>query len=456
MFERVFKNIYKSKSKLNIRAKLFCTVAAAAILLPGCGSIETSENLIQGQWQHVTQESFSMENEAVLDYEIPKMNPGILVDRNGYSSNEIVTAFIYSGKLPEEYLLLDPEGNEVLRCRAGEAILKKDEGKFFARLCIPESVADGEYSISGGEIGNSFSFRVSDTFYRDKYWKLIEDECEKIKLGDADVWEVFSVLYSYERYKEVLFAEKDDAPDVLDAVGEWISLSDIDSFSAEEKYVYIALLSRFGYNYKSVQEKLATECIQKASAVYKEAQSTRTGESDEERNARFLAIEELYRTSGSSSYAKEILNMGEYLTGDDDLYDSGYILYGAMGYMTTRSYVDRNLCDKLMENLLFRCRDLNDNKKLISISNDPGEDGEQMLKYAQQFAAMNYILDGYEYNEQILNIVHYLSGRNTGAVCYEFDKKNPADAVAIYAWLAWLENNGKLDPSAPVIWNYSW
>ena len=243
---------------------------------------------------------------------------------------------------------------------------------------------------------------------------------------------------------------------MLDAVGEWISLSDIDSFSAEEKYVYIALLSRFGYNYKSVQEKLATECIQKASAVYKEEMSTRMGESDEERNARFLAIEELYRTSGSSSYAKEILSMGEYLTGDDDLYDSGYILYGAMGYMTIRSYVDRNLCDQLMENLLFRCRDLNDNKKLITISNDPGEDGEQMLKYAQQFAAMNYILDGYEYNEQILNIVHYLSGRNTGAVCYDFEKKNPADAVAIYAWLAWLENNGKLDPSAPVIWNYSW
>lgn len=464
MFERFLKNNTKKKNNnKNKKNKIkpaalftFAVTVLGGLATGGCGSFDAGENLIQSQWQLGGSETYSMENEAVLDYEVPKMTPGILVDRKGYSSNEIVTAFVYSGKLPEEYALEDPEGNEVLKCNRGEAILKKDEGKFFARLSIEEEVPEGTYYINGGEIGNSFSFDVSDTFYRDIYWNLIKNECEKIQVGNADVWEVYSVLYSFERYKEVLYAEKADVPDVLDAVGKWISLSNLDELEGTQKYLSIALLSKFGYNYKSVDEKLATECIQKASALYKETASESATENDEKKKARFLAIEELYRTSGAASYAKEILNMGEYLTSDDDLYDSGYILYGAMGYMTIRSGVDRALCDKMMENLLFRCRDLNDNKKLISVSGDPNEDGDQLLKYAQQFAAMNYILDGYEYNEQILNIVHYLSGRNTGAVSLDFEEKSPTDAVAIYAWLAWLENNGKLDPSAPVIWNYSW
>ena len=124
--------------------------------------------------------------------------------------------------------------------------------------------------------------------------------------------------------------------------------------------------------------------------------------------------------------------------------------------MTTRHSVDRSLCDDLMENLLYKCRDMNDDKKLIETDKASSADKELLLVYAQQFAAMNYILDGYEYNEQILNIRHFLSGRNTqGFVCDIVDEY-PSDAVAIYAWLAWLENNGKLDPSAPVIWNYSW
>ena len=124
MFERFLKNNTKKKNNnKNKKNKIkpaalftFAVTVLGGLATGGCGSFDAGENLIQSQWQLGGSETYSMENEAVLDYEVPKMTPGILVDRKGYSSNEIVTAFVYSGKLPEEYALEDPEGNEVLKC----------------------------------------------------------------------------------------------------------------------------------------------------------------------------------------------------------------------------------------------------------------------------------------------------------------------------------------------------
>ncbi len=399
-------------------------------------------------------EMSSMESSPVLEYEMPRMVPSVLVDRDGYSSNEVIYALICSGKLPEKYYVRysDTKENAYIGTYE-EAEYDPDRELYTARFVLEDFTDEGEYYIYTDELGSSYSFRISATYYQDIYWDLIGEECEKISRGETDPWETYAVLYSYERYKDVLYGIKEDAPDVLSAVGAWIAGKDIDSLSGNDGYVAVALLSKFGYNYKAVEEKLATECIRKAAALYK---GFAEPSDDEEKKAAFLALSELYRTSATRSYAEEILRMSEYLTSKKEMFDSRYVLYGSMGYMTTRQSVDRAFCDKMMENLLYKCRDMNDNSKLVENDNASSADPEMLLMYAQQFAAMNYILDGYEYNEQILNIEHYLSGRNTEAYVYDIAGESTADAVAVYAWLAWLENNGKLDPSAPVKWNYSW
>ena len=434
-------------------------VLSALLFLSSCGFDMGDDNLVisyNPTLQSASEtETFAMEDSPKLEYSMPEMIPGVLVDRDGYSANEVKFANVFSEKLPEEYYVYDVDTKERVYVGTPEEVFfDENAGKYSAKLIFENIDKSGQYYIYADGLGSSYSFSVSDTYYQDIYWNLISSECERIKNEDVSCWEVYSVLYSYERYKDVLYALKDDAPDVLEAVGSWISKTDLDSLQGPDCYISVAILSKFGFNYKNVEQTLATECIQKASALYKE--HPYFSESDEEKQTAFLALSELYRTSATRAYATEILGMSDYLTSKREIYDSRYILYGAMGYMTTRHYVDRTLCDKLMENLLYKCRDMNDDRRLIETDKASSADYGKLLVYAQQFAAMNYILDGYEYNEQILNIRHFLSGRNTEAFIYDFLGENPSDAVAIYAWLAWLENNGKLDPSAPVIWNYSW
>ncbi|MCR4617544.1 MAG: hypothetical protein K5669_05090 [Lachnospiraceae bacterium] len=447
--------INKSIDYANIKPIGYMAALMCSTLIAGCGFESNMDADASLAGPGVNSQVITMENEAVLDYEVPEMTPGILVDRNGYSSNEIAIAYVFADKMPEEFTVKNSDGEAVATVKPTDIVLNREKGKFFAKLDLSEASENGEYSIYSDSLGSSYDFAISDTFFRDKYWNLIADECEKLANPDTSMWEAYSVLYSYERYKEVLYAEKKDAPDVLGAIVKFIAVTDFKNLKLSDKYVSIALLARFGYNYKAVDEALATECTQKASALYKENADLKEL-TEEENAAKFLAATELFRTTQAGTYSREILGMREYLENLESMHDSPYILYGAMGYMTTRRGVDRGLCDFLMEDLLYKCRDLNDNKKLIDESKAPKEEAVKLLEYAQQFAAMNYILDGYEYNEQILNIVHYLSGRNISGELYDFAAEDPSDAIPVYAWLAWLENNGKLDPSAPVIWNYSW
>lgn len=455
MFRETGRHLIKNRILSAAKIGVVSLVLAASLTVSACGFAGGEENF-GGIGLAGTEGSKNfMEKEAVLEYTVPTMIPAILVDRNGYSRNEVMYAIIYAEEIPDEYQIRDAETGEVVYIGKPED-LKFDEKiqKNTARLPLNDISKDGSYYVYAEGVGSSYAFTADSTFYQDIYWELVSEECEKVKDPETSLWEVYTLLYSYERYKEVLYSERRAAPDVLDAVKTRIGTIDFESLTGADKYVAIALLAKFGYNYKETDQTLATECIQKASALYKE--HMKETDAAEARKASFLALAELYRTSATGSYAKEITSMRDYLDGLADLHDSRYILYGSMGYMTTRHQVNRELCDMLMEKLLYKCRDINDNRNLMDLNGATYADYDILLGYAQQFAAMNYILDGYEYNEQILNIVHYMSGRNASAFVFDFKNDRTSDAIAIYAWLAWLENNGKLDPAAPVVWNYSW
>ncbi len=457
--------MYRKTGRKKVYISTFSVLTAAVMLLSSCGLTEGEEGFSM-PYSTVSEENedLSMEKGPVLEYDMPQMIPGVLVDRDGYSRDEVKFALCFSEKLPDTYEIYRTDNNERVYVGTPEEIVFDEEsGKYSAKLIFENIDEDGEYYIFADKLGSSFSFKVDGTYYQDIYWDIVTKECEKIRSGNASLWETYCVLYSYERYKDVLYALKEDAPDVPDAVGSFISLTDFDSLAGTDAYVGISILAKFGYNYKALDEALAKECIQKAASMYKSISAIskenplwNDGTVSDEKNASFLALAELYRTTATGAYSTEIVSMHDYLTAEKSMYDSKYVLYGAMGYMTAKYKVDRKFCDAMMENLLYKCRDMRDDKELIRTDSAVDVDRNELLMYAQQFAAMNYILDGYEYNELILNIGHFMSGRNTDALDFNIAENDAPDAVAVYAWLAWLENNGKLDPNAPVVWNYSW
>lgn len=420
-----------------------------AASLSAC-SLESSTPQISGT-QNEENSSLSMEEAPQLNYDIPDMEPGIIVDRNGYSTQEVKYAWIVGENIPEEYNIHDANTNEIVY--TGKTVKNKydEESKqYIAEFTFAELQKEGEYYIAAENLGESCRFVVGETHYKDVFEELLEAECKKCRDGEADAWECYMMVYTYERYKDVISTDSEKY-DVMSAVKEWIAESNFDKSAGSEAYLQTALLAKFAYNYTQTDRQLATECLQKAAAIYK-----RTIFTEECTNEKFIALTELYRSSADASYSKEILDMESYLEKLDRPHDSRYILYGSMAYMMTRGYVSRDLCDSLMNALLYECEDNNKDKILLHPTKGDADRASELLVYAQQFEVLNYILDGYEYNEKIMSIIHYLSGRNSQGVICELNEEFPSDGLVIYAWLALLEKNGKLDPNAPVVWQYSW
>ncbi len=439
----------------NSSSKMVAAILTAGLFaLSGCG-IVSDEVLPFTKTGVVTEQSVgSMEESPLLEYEMPGMQPSIVIGDGGFSELEVKYAWIKCSELPELFMVRDSSTGENVYIGRPESVKPLENGEGYkAKIEFAPVSEDGTYYLAADGLGCSYEFTVSSTLYQDLFWNFLEHECEKCRSGEATAEEAYMCLYSYERYKEVLFDLKEDPPDVLGAVKDWIASADFDDTAGEDHYLKIAILSRFGRDYLKQDEKLSTECSAKAAAMYNKNIACST---DDEKKASFLAATELYKTTGGADYSNKILDMYDYLKKCEDLHHSRYVLYGSMTYMTTRYWVDKSMCDMLIERLLYRARDIGDDKQLTDPETPSYADSEDYLICAQQLAVMNYVLDGYEYNEIIMNILHYLKGRNFEGNTCDMQEDYPADALAIYSWIAWLEKNGKLDPAAPVVWNYSW
>lgn len=429
-------------------------LASGLFALSGCGIV--SDDGIPFTKPNIQTEQVvgSMEEAPVLEYEMPEMTPSIVTGEGGFSELEVKYAWIKCKEVPELFMVRDTlTGENVYIGRPEEVKPLEDSDGYKAKISFAPVSEDGTYYLTADGLGCSYEFTVSSSLYEDRYWEFMEKECEKCRSGEASSAEVYMCLYAYERYKEVLFELKEDAPDVMGAVGEWIGSADLDGATGEDHFLKMAILAKYGHNLIKKDEKAALECIGKAAAL---SAKNEKASDDDTIKASFLAYTELYRSTGQNDYSKKILDMKEYLEECENLHDSKYILYGSMAYMTTKYWVDRSLCDMLIEKLLYRARDIGDDTKVTDPENATYEDTKDFLICAQQLAVMNYVLDGYEYNEIIMDLLHYIRGRNFQGNSCDIEEDYPADAIAIYSWVAWLEKNGKLDPAAPVVWNYSW
>lgn len=404
----------------------------------------------------------SMESEAVLDYDIPIQLPGIIADRDGYSSLEVKYAWFVADEVPAVFNLCNADTGEViLEISPSDVIYDEQNNCYRAKIDFEDITEAGKYYIETADYGRSYSFVISDTFFEDKYDALLEQEYEKLNDGTASLDEVYSLLYSYERYSRALPDYDNENIRLAEELNDWVAgylekLTGVEAteLGDSEKCLAAAVLAKYYY----VSEKsdinadnCGSEALEEAEKIYEEIKNNSIPE-----DIRFLALAELYRSTGQKIYSEEIISHENYLTNLTEPYSSEYILMGAMTYMMTNRSVSRSLCDEFMQNLLDSCEKISKEKELLAPYNPEREDTEVILADAEQLVAMNYILDGYQYNELITNIVHYTAGRNyEGYVC-DIDKDYPEDAIIIYAWLTLLEKDGKMSPDAQVIWNYSW
>lgn len=428
-------------------------IMAGAILLTSCTTNTADVN--EPGTPVVSTDAGSMETDAVIDYTTPEQLPGIIVDRRAYSSQEVKYAWVVAEQMPASFNVIDEKSGEVVLETVPEKVTYDSEKEVYhAKIKFGEIVKEGTYYIEENTLGRSYSFEIIDGYYEAEFDSFIETEFAKCEDMSITLDEVYSLLYIGERYSISL----KDSSKLWDAVKKWIEAYDASGLNADEAGLMAAIEAKMSFNYSPVEgdaedAKLPDKWISDAKTLYSGI-TNRDGEIEED--TKFLALAELYRAAGNHEYGEAISDMYGYINGLESIHTSEKYLYGSMCYMNTHRTVNRSLCDVFMQSLLMSCEDISWDKTLLAPQNDGRTDTDILLNYAQQLIAMNYVLDGYQYNELVVSIDHYMSGRNYEGYICNAEEEYPADAIVILSWLALLEKNGKLDPSAPVVWEYSW
>ena len=386
----------------------------------------------------------SMEPVAVLDYVVPTGLPNIMIDLSGYSSGSQKIAYLRLAQGQDEVLyfsIRDIDRDRIVfegmfeEVKGNEALMKAD----FSSL-----TTDGNYRIECDIYGCSENFSITSDHYLLSRIQTNVRAMDSLKDLSASPQAVLDYLQAYEWYgmtdEETTQSDiVSSAPEQLVCVRDWISGSDYSESVGTEAVIYATILAKFSFLYKEYDSSLATECLQKASSIY--SQSGNVLKSD---SAAFRALAELYRASGDSAYAAELLNYKDYFSSPDAYPDEGY-MYGAMTYIVTRQAVDKELCDMLVSTILSNAQVINNRRREITdpLSSQTGSP-EEMIAYIRILMSANYILKGYEYDRTMQMMLHYLSGLNVESSVYTPDDGGAGVYCLIYGCMAELESEGKL------------
>ena len=387
----------------------------------------------------------SMEPVAVLDYEVPTGLPNIMTDLKGYSSTSEKTAYLRIAEGRDEvayFSIRDLNQDRIVY----EGMFEDAKGNDSLKKADFSSLtAAGTYRIECDIYGYSEDFTIRPDHYAYEWIKADAEVMESLRNLSATPVTVLDFLQAYEWYGMTDSASSDQqeivsgAPEQLVCVRDWISGSDYSESAYTDAVVYAAILAKFSFLYKEYDSYLATECLQKASSIY--SQSGNVLKSD---SASFRALAELYRASGDSAYAVELLGYKDYFSTPDVYPEDGYV-YGAMTYIVTRQSVDKELCDMLVNSILTNAQIVNNRRREITdpLSSQTGSP-EEMVGYMRLLMSANYILKGYEYDRTMQMMLHYLSGMNVESSVYTPIEGGAGVYCLIYGCMAELESEGKL------------
>ena len=387
----------------------------------------------------------SMEPVAVLDYVVPTGLPNLMVDMTGYSIDSQKTAYLRPASDQEEVLYFSVRNLDQDRI-VFEGMFEEVKGnEAIKRADFSTLTAAGNYRIECDIYGCSENFTITSDHYAAEWDRANLIVMESLKDLSASPVTVLDFLQAYEWYGYEGGYESDmpdivsEAPEMLVCVRDWISGSDYSESVGTDAVIYAAILAKFSFLYKEFDSSLATECLQKASSIY--SQSGNVLKSD---SAAFRALAELYRASGDTAYATELLSYKDYFSSPDVYPDDGY-MYGAMTYIVTRQSVDKELCDMLVDSILSNAQLINNRRREITdpLSSQTGSP-EEMVGYIRLLMSANYILKGYEYDRTMQMMLHYLSGLNVESSVYTPEDGGAGVYCLIYGCMAELEAEGKL------------
>ena len=382
------------------------------------------------------QESYNMtvvENIPDVSYNEPTMTPNILVDQQGYDTDGRKQAVVKGSEQAETFRLIDQEtGETVYEDTVRQMEYDEKLELYIGTADFSEYTGEGEFYLECDGVGRSYAFSITEEHYQKWLQTLCEETGDRCRDRSITGAELVTLLQAYEWYPQVFADDNDnDIPDLLEDIAKGLKESLDDTEEPEKEDLRdVAALAKFSYLYREYDAQLAEKCLQRASAAYGELADNEDRDAD-----RFLALTELYRVEGRSSYQKQILEYRDLLEEElADPEDAAY-LYGAMTYMSTRRSVDMDLCSVLMETIRKRSEELAKQWNRESAMTSGDYKTAELLRQAEEMACANYVSYSYQYTEILEDALHYLMGQNRDSVDYfsEREKGDAADYLLLIA-----------------------
>lgn len=381
----------------------------------------------------------NMESTPIIDYTVPDGTPNVLVNQRGYAAVGEKEAAVKGKRLPQEFRLVDVDTREVVyRGRIQKTEYDSKQELYTGYASFDEYEKEGTYYVECDYIGRSYSFVLDEDFYQNLFQELYGEIVEDCGNNTASIKDVIALLRAYEWQSEIFGDDNGNkVPDVLDVLVRWIDNIDYARIEVSEGAAYAAFLGKFSYLYQNYDRAYATECLQRASAVFSKTQNTMQKDADT-----FFALTELYRATGLSVYGNQIAEYKSYFQNQGNFLEEPGYLYGIMTYMLTRQAVDRELCALFMDELLARCEEIVEvHDELLQPVNARNNGADELLKNAVELSCANYVLNSYQ-NDQIMEeFVNYLMGCNYKSVYFYPEQGGRDEYLVLFAHLALLEQS---------------
>lgn len=411
---------------------VLCMALSVVLSLSGCAASQGTNPVIKLD-KEGTEEWAGWGLAPDFSYEVKAVEPGIIVDPQGYETEGVKTAVLKGKRIPDTFSVIDRDSGETVYTGI---IQKKENQNGYA--VFSDFTTPGTYRLQCMYLGQSYDFAIEDHLYdrllQEALAGLADSPTQErgILLSDEpkSVTEschfLARLLQAYELYSENILDCEDGGQllALLEVEARWLltmqdgsgAVCADESPAAEGEdteetlrraALYSAVMAKFGYAYRNEDNAFATTCLKASDRAWKYATGNKLDHGAEEL---FFAAAELYRATGVDSYQKyikEFVNAG--LPDGEDMKEAA--LYGTVTYLCTKKGADKTLCTQLMktistmgEQIFLNARD----GAYLTASKEP----ESILMDMEIMAVMNHIITNHEYATVLENHLHYLLGRN--------------------------------------------
>ncbi|MCR4991272.1 MAG: glycoside hydrolase family 9 protein [Lachnospiraceae bacterium] len=492
--------------------KTSALIITAALVLTGCSGTGVYKVSPDADSTFV-----SMENEAVISYDVPMSRPHILTDQLGYEPGSRKLSFMYGKDLPEEFELVD--ASTLKTVFTGKVESKGYYDDYSSEIGVAdfsEYDTPGTYYIESKHLGRSYTFDIGSNLYDDIFREacrtyyynrcgitLTEDQAgvnahnachtqnavlrqdmtvqrdvtggwHQDSTGSKDIVSSSKVmgclLLSYELFPDAFTDDTgipesgNGIPDILDEARyetEWFLKMQDDETGAvfsgitvtpgsngpgmmiyvekpdmESARAFAFAVAKFGYFYQTYDIEFATMCLKAADRAFK---YSLLNEEAGEGNTPFklAAACEIYRASGSEqcqTYIDSYFGSSPVLDDPDEI-----TVQGLVTYINTKVSVNRDYCTTAINAILKEAEEISEksrNSALLVPEGPIAADCTELLSDMLVMTVVDHIITNNEYDNVLVNSLHYILGRNGMSVSYidnvgEFSYRQLHDSLGI-------------------------